>query len=150
MKYLRGRKVNQLDVADDFHEAYQRCFTGDREERIVAIPAFMNGFFACELYFKILTDNTVKGHDLHLLFSSLCDKEKRILENQYTKISVGDLSFDDFLRKVSNGFEFWRYIYENNNKPFEKHHPFLYSEKFLPTFLPLLKVMASEHVSTKK
>ena len=52
MKYLRGCKVNQFDIANDFHEAYQRCFTGDREGHIVAVPAFANGFLLVNYILK--------------------------------------------------------------------------------------------------
>lgn len=145
MNYLRGCVVNQAEVAKDFQNAYKRCFAGDQNGSYEAIPAFVNGFFACELYLKILTDNKIKVHDLYLLFLGLNDEQKRKLCKQYEKNQQNELSFDEFLKKVNNGFEFWRYIYEDENKPFEENYPFLYSEKFLHIFLPLLEQMAKEH-----
>jgi len=149
MEYLRGCKIDQFEVASDFQEACKRCFAGDQDEHIVSIPAFANGFFACELYLKILTNNSIRRHELHKLYIGLSDNQKLILENRYNEIQQGNTSFDEFLQKVSSGFEFWRYIYENPNKSFEEEYPFLYSEKFLIAYLHLLKQMACEYVSSQ-
>lgn len=45
MKYIRGCEIKQIEIADDFYEAYKRCFAANAKNQIVAIPAFVNGFF---------------------------------------------------------------------------------------------------------
>ncbi|MDD4065505.1 MAG: hypothetical protein PHY11_00730 [Bacilli bacterium] len=150
MKYLRGCKIEQIGIANDFYEAYKRCFTGDESEKIIAIPGFTNGFFACELYLKILTDNKINDHDLFKLYLGINERQKRSLLEQYSKVQQDGLPFEDFLQKVNNGFIFWRYIYEEINKSFEDKYPFLYSNIFLSLFLPILKQMAGDYLEDLK
>lgn len=150
MKLLRNCPINQLSQADDFFEAYIRCFTPTNGKQIVAIPGFVNGFFACELYLKMLTKNKAKGHDLKLLYFGLNNSQKSLLCSMYAKNPVDDLAFEDYLERVNKGFEFWRYIYEDVNYDFEIKHPFEYSEKFLTRFLPLLKQMAEDFEKTSE
>lgn len=154
MKRLRGCDINLLDTANNYYEAYKRCIRGEKiDDKIyfVAIPAFSNGFFACELYLKhILANNgiNIKGHALMILFKHLPKDMQTWLENMYFKnesefLASYDIKFNDLLEAVSGGFEFWRFIYEDDNKPFEPNHPFAYSEKFLEGFLPLLYQVAN-------
>jgi hypothetical protein len=145
MKYIRGCEITQFDTAQDFQEAYRRCFRPDSNNNIVAIPGFANGFFACEIYLKILIGKQVKGHYLFDLFNQLSGEDKELLRQKYVPIKQGNLSFDDFLKTVDHGFIFWRYIYEDDNeKEFNSDYPFLYSELFLNTYLPILELMAQE------
>ena len=65
-----------------------------------------------------------------------------ILEEKYQKVNIDDIEFGNLLEKIKYGFEFWRYIYEDDNKDFESKYPFLYSERFLKVYLPLLKELA--------
>ncbi len=153
MKYLRGDKINHIDIAEDFYVAYLRCFEPNSENKIVAIPGFANGFFACELYLKVLTDNRKKfSHNLKDLIMDLDENLKKELEEIYNKNKkILELagSFEDFLDKTSNGFIFWRYIYEEDNKDFENKYPFLYSKEFLNMFLPKLKQMSENYILNK-
>jgi hypothetical protein len=145
MKYIRGCKITQFDTAQDFQEAYRICFRPNSSNNIVAIPGFANGFFACEIYLKILIGKQVKGHYLFELFSQLSDEDKESLRQKYVSIKQENLSFDDFLKVVDCGFIFWRYIYEDDNEnEFKSNYPFLYSELFLQTYLPILESMAKK------
>ena len=71
MKYIRGCKINQIEIADDFYKAYERCLASDANGQYVSVPAFANGMFACELYFKSLLGSNIKEHNLKILFDSL-------------------------------------------------------------------------------
>jgi hypothetical protein len=150
MKMFRGSEITQFGMAGDFQEAYRRCFRPDSKDGIVSIPGFVNGFFACEIYLKILLNNKKKGHDLYELFNALNDEYKKKISAFYVAPISENISFDEFLLKVNSGFEYWRYIYGDNNKKFEENYPFLYSEIFLGTFLPVFEEMAKEHLSLSK
>ena len=146
MKYLRGSEVNQINVADDFYDAYRICFsTGSN--RIYAIPGFANGFFACELYLKILVVNKVerlKGkdrHNLFLLYNLLDESEKEKLNSIQNDQNY---NLKDFLKSIGEGFTVWRYLYEDGNEDFGNKYPFLYTEVFLKNYLPTLKALAHE------
>ena len=144
MKYLRGKKIVQFELAKDFYEVYKRCFKANQNNEIVAIPAFVNGFFACEIFLKYLTNNRIKSHDLFELYDALSDKEKDILKAIKFLKEYSNITFENFLKSVQYGFEFWRYIYEDENKEFEEKLPFLYSEHFLNTYLPVIYDLAKE------
>lgn len=144
MKYLRGTKIEQFEIAEDFYEAYRRCFKANQNNEIVAIPAFVNGFFACEIFLKYLTNNRIKSHDLFELYDALSDKEKDILKAIKFPKEYSNITFENFLKSIQYGFEFWRYIYEDENKEFEEKLPFLYSEHFLNTYLPVIYDLAKE------
>lgn len=148
MKYIRKTPLNQFEIAHDFHEAYRRCLASDEHNHHVAIPAFANGFFACELYLYVLTDNKIQGHDLYQLFNRLSSDDKSRLRNAYKAPVPMPSSFDECLKSVSNGFEFWRYVNEEKTKEFEQNYPFQYSEYFLRTYLPIFETMAKEHKTT--
>lgn len=111
----------------------------------MAIPGFVNGFFACELYLKILADNKIHKHDLALLFSNLGSSDREKLVSNYKQIQTSEMTFEEFLKNLSNGFEFWRYLYEEKTKEFEKKFPFFFSEQFLSVYLPILQEMAENH-----
>ena len=42
------------------------------------------------------------------------------------------------------GFVFWRYLYEDGNEGFGGGQPFLETETFLESYLPLIKAMAEK------
>lgn len=152
MRYIRGSEIKQDEMAEDFYEAYIRCLTPD-DNRIVSIPAFVNGFFACELYLKcILKENKTEstGHDIEVLFHqlplTLQENIKEIfIDNAKEFLSLHNISFDELINKIAYGFEFWRYIYEDNNKTFEDKYPFAYSENFLKYFLPILVDISKQY-----
>ena len=151
MKYIRGCKINQKECADDFYEAYQRCLEGKNPVvdgnrtiyKIVAIPAFVNGFFACELYFKYLIGDKLiekTGHNLKRLYNKLDNSYKDKLK----KLDDKSYKIEELLKEIGNGFKNWRYIYEDGNEDFGHDYPFLYSEKFLEIYLPIIKQLADE------
>lgn len=157
MKYIRGCEIKQNEIANDFYEAYKRCFDANAENQIVALPAFVNGFFACELYLKsILSANNINppknssGHNIEELFNQLPTELKKTIENKFSNEAksingLNSIEFNELLKKISLGFEFWRYIYEDENKLFENEYPFAYSEKFLNIFLPIIKCIANNY-----
>lgn len=145
MLYIRGCEIKQVDIADDFYEAYIRCFQKENDGKIVAVPAFVNGLFACELYFKCLIEKKIIGHNLKDLFNALDEEKKKKLlmikcDERYT--------LEGLLKSIGNGFEVWRYCFETQEEnQFEKRRPFEYSEAFLQTYLPVLKEMAHQYCS---
>ena len=154
MKYIRGCEVKLLDVAQDFYEAYQRCWA-PHDSYYVSIPAFSNGFFACELFIKHILANDNKKiieHNLSLLFHNLPDNIQEAIKKEYSVeaqefLSKYNISFDELLEKIATGFEFWRYVFEDKNRAtevFEKDFPFAYSEGFLQHFLPIISRIASD------
>lgn len=158
MKYIRGCEIKQIEIADDFYEAYKRCFAANAKNQIVAIPAFVNGFFACELYLKSIlkaNDITSFGHDIEKLFNQLPTELQKTIENQFSNEAkniyvLESIDFNELLKKISFGFEFWRYIFEDENKEFEEKLPFAYSENFLSLFLPIVENIANNYVNNKK
>ena len=141
MKKIRGCEINEILVADDFYEAYERCFT-PKDNHIVAIPAFANGFFACELYLKSLINGKKKSHNLKDLFDLLDEEQKKKIDT----INYGDeYSLYSLLEKVGNGFEVWRYCFEDEHKGFEEHSPFLLCDIFLKRYLPVLNKIAHRY-----
>jgi len=145
MKYIRGNRIDPFDVAKDFVESYKRCLHEDKNHHHVSIPGFVNGFFACELFMKLLCKENIYDHDLSVIFNHLNSEEQKKLVDRFDIKTNDNLTFEEFLKKVSNGFGFWRYVFEPKNKEFEDLFPFEYSEKFLQKYLPILEKMAKEH-----
>ena len=149
MKYLRDSKIQQIEIADDFCEAYERCFR-PYQGRISAIPGFVNGLFAAELYLKLLVGDkakTLKGkerHSLFLLYKLLEGDEKSSLESV---MSDNRYKLEELLRNIADGFVVWRYFYEDGNENFGDGHPFEYTEVFLSSCLPKLSEMARKKVT---
>ena len=157
MKYLRGCKINIKNVADDFYEAYQRCLESKEPiinenitiSKIVAIPAFVNGMFACELYLKCLIGNKeIEGdrHNLKLLFDNLDDKHKEKIK----AVPITEYNFEELLEELSDGFKTWRYIYEDENEKFGNGNPFKKTEEFLRIYLPVLKDITNDFYNEQK
>ena len=151
MKYIRGCKITPKDIADDFYEAYKRCLELDSNNKFYSIPSFANGFFACELYLKILLGEKVNKikrnkHNLKRLFKELNKKQKEELQSVKCE---SEYTLDFLLDKVSDGFTVWRYIYEDGNEEFGDGRPFEYSEVFLKTYLPVLKKMSIKNSKDK-
>lgn len=145
--------MDALLLAQDFYEAYRRClYPKGKDKLIVSIPAFTNGFFACEIYLKyLLTKHGIdaRGHDLLELFDKLPHKLKDSISDKFNFsaknfLRINKISFVELIKKVSFGFGFWRYVFEEKNKEFEENYPFLYSENFLLYFLPIINEYAKE------
>ena len=146
---------NILLQADDFFEAYRRCSHGENPRKdeygrmcfsVVNIPAIVNAAFSCELYFKSMINEQVRGHDLKELFEQLnVSKQEFIREqinNEFSKNKIFD--FDLCLKHISNAFAEWRYIYE---APHTEGFYGCYINEFLMFFnllLPLLKDLAHQ------
>ena len=147
MKYIRGCKIDKLGIADDFYEAYIRCSNSNNDNHFVAIPAFVNGLFACELYFKCMLNKNINEHNLKIFFDMLDKRKQKELEDvdcdeRYT--------LELLLNGIGNGFEVWRYCFEEEHKDFEENRPFEYTDYFLKTYLPVLKRMAQKYYNETK
>lgn len=151
MKKIRGCAVDQIIIADDFFEAYKRCLEGKNIHKdecggmvgnIVAIPAFVNGLFACELYFKYLLGNKIKiidkkeRHDLKKLYDILDDDIKDELKEVKCN---SEYALEKLLDDIGDGFKVWRYFFEDGNEKFGDKYPFLYTDSFVKTYLPVIK-----------
>ncbi len=149
MKYLRGSKITQIEIANEFYETSLACFAL-KKDRIYAIPGFVNGLFACELYFKIIVGDKIKElegkdrHDLHCLYNLLKEEEKEKLKSAYHS---NDYTLEHLLSIIGDGYTKWRYIYENGNEKFGDGYPFQYTEEFINHYAPTLKAMATYIVS---
>lgn len=146
MKINRGVIIDQIGVANDFYEAYERCFSPDSNNHIVGVPGFVCGLFASELYFKIIIGDKwkslpkSKSHNLYNLYRKMNKQQKEKLKSIIpTRV---EYNIENLLRSIGDGFTKWRYIYENGNEDFGDKHPFEYAEVFLKTYLPMLKEMA--------
>ena len=155
MKYLRGCEIKQNEIADDFYEAYRRCFEaknpkvdefGIKVYEIVSVPGFVNGLFACELYLKCLLGDKLsqisktRTHNLKSLYNKLDNDTKKILKDVQIDPKY---KLEDLLKNIGNGFIAWRYIFEDGNEKFGDKHPFEYTEYFLKVYLPILKQLCS-------
>lgn len=150
MKWLRGQKVSQIDIADDFYFAYQRCLASDHG-RIYAIPGFVNGLFACELYLKTVVNNwsdCLKGkdrHNLRQLFLLLDEKDQNKLRNIEND---SDCGLNKMLEAIGDGFTVWRYLYEDGNEDFGGNFPFQITESFLKKYLPAIRELAHDKANS--
>ena len=145
MKYLRGCVVDQINIADDFYEAYKRCLMSNQNNKIVAVPAFANGLFACELYFKYLINDKVKElkknerHNLSKLYA-LLDED---IKNEIESVKSNSIyAFEQQLNKIEDGFIIWRYCFEDDNEDFCDKYPFLITDSFLNTYLSEIQKIA--------
>lgn len=154
MNYLRGSEITQFAIAKDFYEAYTRCLMS-HDNQHVAVPAFANGFFACELFLKCILksyDIKTSGHNILELFKSLPIALRDAVKEEFSNnakefLAINKTSFYGLLEKIADGFEFWRYIFEDENSAienFEKEYPFGYSEGFLQYFLPIIERLAPD------
>ena len=79
------------------------------------VPAVTNSAFSAELYLKGLLDFegvSKKGHKLEELFNEISDK----LKNQIISLtSLNSQDFQNNLKKISNAFVEWRYLYEKDD-----------------------------------
>ncbi len=88
----------------------------------LVVSIAVNAAFACELLFKSILENKVKGHNLDNLFKMLeptIQTEIRILvEKDMIKknINYSDSDFSSNLYKNRNTFLQWRYFYEGNTE----------------------------------
>lgn len=120
---------DMIRCANEFHIISQNKKT--------FIPNFAILAFACELYMKTIlfyhTKNFPKGHDLEHLYVEI---SKYFNKSEFIKIFAEQMRelFDDYsiksseqslietLRKNSNMFEDWRYIFEKKiDKPYAVH-----------------------------
>ena len=148
MKMLRRCSFDQKDIADDFYGAYKRCIMTDRDNRHYLIPAYTNGLFACELYLKYLLGDKVtkikksKRHNLKILFDNLDEKYKNEL---FMIICDIRYNLNQLLDDIGDGYNNWRYIFEDGNDNFGSGRPIEYSDYFLKTYLPKLEEMTAEY-----
>ena len=119
-------QTNILLQADDFAEAYCRCIKGENPTideygrtccSVLNIPAIVNAAFACELYIKSILVTTTKEHDLEILYSQLDNEKQSEIRSYVDKCFNGHptYKFDTCLKRASNAFVDWRYIYEDEH-----------------------------------
>ena len=121
IQYICGSKVDIIEIADDFYEAYKRCIEEKNTRKledgrmcsdVVNIPAIVNGAFACELYLKSMQEE-ISGHELKELFTSLTKElQEKIRNSIEPKLEEIGKSFDECLEGLSNSFCYWRYVFE--------------------------------------
>lgn len=97
-----------------FYLAYQRCIEFkqiDGNAQMLLCPAIVNLLLSCEILIKTLLyndeKNYIKCHNLFALYSLLNDDIKDRISNMLPLYNC-----NDELKKISCGFEEWRYIYE--------------------------------------
>ena len=95
---------------------------------------------------KLLAKKSIIGHNLKDLFNELDDTFKTVLKHVKNDSSF---SLDELLDKIGNGFEVWRYCFEDEHKEFEEVYPFECSEVFLKIYLPVIKEMAHSNNGNK-
>ncbi|MDE6947773.1 MAG: hypothetical protein K2P14_11370 [Anaeroplasmataceae bacterium] len=144
-------KTDIIKLAEDFTEAYKRCIEGKNARideygrhvmSVVNIPAIVNASFACELYLKAILKESLKEHQLKVLYEKLPKSQQERIKNQMDE-KLKDLpiynSFEESLDKASISFVEWRYIYET-----EKSDGFMGNRinlllQFFACFLNILK-----------
>lgn len=114
--FLKAAKIVDAEALKDDVDCFNTKFTAARNSNLA---------LACELFLKaihiITKDVFHKTHNLKELFSSLnCRNQNAIKELYNSKITKNMLTIKELLKKHSNSFEDWRYIYEisNNQKEF--------------------------------
>lgn len=115
-----------LDIANDFHEAYKRCVKGESTyldeygrtvQKVVNVPAIVNGAFACELYIKsMLPSDNSREHNLYELFCKLPVNLQSLIKAEIECLVCDkDLTCELILKNLSEAFVFWRYIHEKSD-----------------------------------
>ena len=72
-----GLKTNILFQAEDFYETFKRCLikipyeSSAGKGMIISIPAIVNGAFALELYFNLLSDKYHTSHHLAVIYKDI-------------------------------------------------------------------------------
>lgn len=133
MNKLKSKSDIDIDdmirCANEFHIISQNDKT--------FIPNFAILAFACELYMKTIlfyyTKNFPKGHDLERLYAEMSKhfnksefikifaEQRQKLYNDYD-IENSERSLMETLRRNSNMFEDWRYLFEKKiDKPYTVH-----------------------------
>jgi len=82
---------------------------------MVIVPAVVCLAFGIELYFKAiiaLENGSAKGHELSTLFSRLSPQSQAALR---TRLSLGEVEFQQKLKAISVAFVEWRYIFEQQS-----------------------------------
>ena len=101
-----------------FLEAAKQC-NPQEVERVgwshsLLIPIIVNMALSCELFFKAILkyhNQEIKTHNMEKLFEGLPEE----IQKKLVDICICDCDKEEFrnsLRRVSNYFEEWRYLYE--------------------------------------
>ena len=109
-----NEQYGKYEHAYNFYLASKRCLMNipQEEMRYLIIPYMVNSAFACEIFLKALLDERKirygNSHELFKLFKKLPYEVKQYF--------VSQLKLEDFykkLKKCSNVFENFSYLYEN-------------------------------------
>ena len=92
--------------------------SGDRQ-LIKIFPFIVNKAFACEIYLKTIIkmcgmEIPKKEHRLHFLFN-LATSKSNLLSFMMDNFTIDKDLFNYKIKRISNAFKKWRYIYEINN-----------------------------------
>jgi len=145
--------------ADDFYEAYKRCFEGKNPRKegsttvysIVAVPAIVNAAFACELYFKCLTGKERRLHNLLGFYSALPEKIRSEIDNCYKQYARDESdTAPKAIGYVDKAFVEWRYLYKKEN--IHQSNPTRLNEslRIFEILVPLLKRLAYKAAHSKE
>lgn len=133
MKQYSGRDI--VCLGKNFLEAAKKCDSQEIEHvgwsHSLLVPIVVNMAFSCELFFKAILkyhNQEIKTHNMERLFERLPEDVQKQL------VDICDCDEEEFrnsLRRVSNYFEEWRYLYERH--PSTVEYTFLreLSEKLL-------------------
>lgn len=116
MKQYSGRDIACL--GKNFLEAAKKCDSQEIERvgwsHSLLVPIVVNMAFSCELFFKAILkyhNQEIKTHNMEKLFERLPEDVQKQL------VDICDCDEEEFrnsLRRVSNYFEEWRYLYERH------------------------------------
>lgn len=122
--FIISAKNRVFDISKiNFDGLFKPKFKGDKFV-IRIMPYIVNKSFACEVYLKLIliifnvdiSDLKAKEkHNLYNLYMKMPEDFKRILFRRYFKASdfeVCEEFLEEEIKKISNAFVGWRYIYE--------------------------------------
>jgi len=122
--FIIPAKNGVFDISKiNFDGLFKPKFKGDKFV-IRIMPYIVNKSFACEVYLKLIliifnvdiSDLKAKEkHNLYNLYMKMPEDFKRILFRRYFKASdfeVCEEFLEEEIKKISNAFVGWRYIYE--------------------------------------
>ena len=115
--FLKAAKFVDTEALKDDVDVLNTKFTAARNSNLT---------LACELFLKaihiITKEAFYKTHNLKLLFSSLNGKKQNAIKELYNSKIIGNsLTIEELLKKHSNSFDDWQYVYEISKKQKEFH-----------------------------
>lgn len=133
VNFLKEMEIEPKRISShalSFLKAAERCSeqrkTSDGKSEWLMIPGNVCLAFSIELNLKVLiyqeNHNPTETHNIEKLFKQLNGKTQNKIIND---LGIGKSEFLNALNQVANAFEFWRYVYENQNSSFSFNLLFL-------------------------